>query len=113
MKRWRCTECSAVHTVRPQAFCSRFLSPWYLILTSLLVKQLHQRWLSLTSRQRQQYWMRGYLKQRQIAGGLVGVEQLHDAGLIVATHSLTERVVHSFQWPAYLSFAATGGPGHG
>ena len=38
-------------------------------------------------RQRQQYWNRGYLKQRQAAGGC-GIWELYEAGLIVATHSL-------------------------
>lgn len=110
MKRWRCPDCTAVHTVRPEEYWRRFLSPWYLILASLLLRLLHQRWLSLALRQRQQYWRRGYLKQRQIAGGLAGVEELHDAGIIVATHSLTERVVHQLRWTAYPTFAATGGP---
>ena len=113
MKRWRCPDCCAVHTVRPEGYWRGFLSPWYLILASLSVKLHHQRWLSLASRQRQQYWMRGYLKQRQIAGGLTVVEQLHDAGIIVATHSLTERVVHGLRWVAHPSFAATAGSGGG
>jgi len=113
MKRWRCPDCCAVHTVRPEQYWRAFLSPWYLILASLSVKLLHQRWLTLSSRQRQQYWMRGYRKQQQIAGGLAGVEQLRDAGIIVATHSLTKCAVHSLRWDAHPSFAATGGPGHG
>ncbi len=60
-------------------------------------------------RQRQQYWGRGYLKQRQIAGGLAGIDELHDAGIIVATHSLTERWVHRLQAAPHPRFAVTGG----
>jgi hypothetical protein len=108
MKRWRCSECGAVHTVRPAEYWRRFLSSWYLIVASLIEKLLHGRWLSLASRQRQAYWKRGYLKQRQIAGGLAGVEELHDAGIIVATHSLTDRWVHRLQFTTHLSFSSTG-----
>lgn len=108
MKRWRCTECGAVHTVRPDGYWRRFLSPWYLILASLMLKMLQDRWLSLASRQRQQYWRRGYLKQRQIAGGLAGVEELHDEGIIVATHSLTDRWIEPLGRAVHRRFAVTG-----
>jgi hypothetical protein len=78
-------------------------------VTSLTQKLFYGRWLSVEDRQRQQYWMRGYRKQQQIAGGLATVQQLHDAGLIVATHSLTERRAPWRPGLPHLSFAATGG----
>ena len=65
--------------------------------------------LSVAGRQRQQYWMLGYLKQRQAAGGRVGVWELHDAGLIVATHSLTDRWIDSSGGAVHRRFAVTGG----
>ena len=108
MKRWRCPDCGVVYTMRPSTHWRRFLSPWWLILASLLQKVLHGRWLSVAGRQRQQYWQRGYLKQRQVAGGLVGVEELHEMGIIVATHSLTERRIQLFEPSAHRTFAATG-----
>lgn len=86
------------------------MSPWWLILASLLQKVVHGRWLSVVGRQRQQYWRRGYLKQRQVAGGLAGVEELDDAGIIVATHSLTDRWILRFPYCTNLTFAATGPP---
>jgi hypothetical protein len=107
MKRWRCPDCGAVHTMRPQTHWRRFLAPWWLVLASLLQKLLQARWLSMAGRQRQQYWIRGYLKQRQAAGGLAGVWELYDAGLIVATHSLTERWADPFRTKTYLTLAAT------
>jgi len=107
MKRWRCPVCGAVHTARPHTHWRRFLSPWSLILVSLIGKLQQARWLSVPGRQRQQYWIRGYLKQRQIAGGHAEVWELHEAGLIVATHSLTERWVDPFRQPPYSTFAAT------
>ena len=107
MKRWRCPDCKAVHTMRPQTHWRRFLAPWWLILVSLLQKLLLARRLSMAGRQRQQYWMRGYLKQRQAAGGLAGVWELHDAGLIVATHSPSERWADPFRPKTYSTLAAT------
>jgi hypothetical protein len=86
------------------------LSPWWLILASLLQKVVHGRWLSVAGRQRQQYWSRGYLKQRQVAGGLAGVEELHEMGIIVATHSLSDGRIQRFAHSANLTFAATGAP---
>jgi hypothetical protein len=61
----------------------------------------------MAARQRQQYWVRGYRKQRQIAGGLVGVWELHEAGIIVATHSLMDRRVDAAAYPTHPSLAAT------
>lgn len=113
MKRWRCPDCGAVHTVRPAEYWRRFLLPWFVVLASLLEKLVHGRWLSLTNRQRQQYWKSGYLKQRQIAGGLAGVEELHDEGIIVATHSLTDRWVHRLQFSTHPSFSSTPGDAGG
>lgn len=89
------------------------MSPWWLVLTSLLQKVLQGRWLSITGRQRQQHWMIGYRKQRQAAGGRAGVWELHDAGLIVATHSLTDRWIDPALYPPYRRFAATGTAGGG
>jgi hypothetical protein len=96
--------------MRPSTHWRGFLSPWWLILASLLQKVVQGRWLSVAGRQRQQYWRRGYLKQRQVSGGLAGVEELHDAGIIVATHSLTDRQIQRFPYCANLAFAATGAP---
>lgn len=109
MKRWRCPECNAVHAMRPSTHWRRFLSPGWLILVSLLQKVLQGRWLSVVGRQRQQYWMLGYLKQRQASGGCMGVWELHDAGLIVATHSLTDRWIEPLGWAVHRRFAATAG----
>jgi ribosomal protein S27AE len=113
MKRWRCPACGAVLTVRPSTHWRRFLCPWWLILASLMQKVLQGRWLSLCGRQRQQYWGTGYLKQRQLAGGLVGIEALHEMGIIVATHSLTDRWVLSRNSCPNPSLAETGVPGGG
>lgn len=79
-------------------------------MLSVLHRLEQGRRLSMVARQRQQYWVRGYRKQRQIAGGLAGVWELHDAGIIVATHSLTDRLLDVAAYPTHRRLAATGQP---
>lgn len=67
----------------------------------------------MIGRQRQQYWVRGYRKQCQIAGGRAGVWELHDARIIVATHSLTDRRFDVAVYPTHPSLAATMRPSGG
>jgi len=108
MKRWRCPDCGAVHTVRPHTHWRRFLAPWWLIVAGLVQKVVHGRWLSLAGRQRQQYWRVGYLKQRQASGGLAGVMELVEAGIVAATHSLTDRWSPLPEGTPHRRLAATG-----
>jgi len=77
---------------------------------SVLQRLEQGRRLSMVGRQRQQYWVRGYRKQRQIAGGLAGVWELHEAGIIVASHSLTDCVREAAAYPTHRRFAATDPP---
>jgi hypothetical protein len=86
------------------------MAPWWLILVSLLQKHFPARWLSLLARQRQQYWNHGYRRQQQAAGGLAGIWALQEAGLIVATHSLSDRFTPVIAEPPYSRFALTAGP---
>ena len=110
MRRWRCPDCHAVHTARPHTHWRRFMAPWWLILVSLLQKHFQARWLSLLERQRQQYWNHGYRRQQQAAGGLAEIWALWEAGLIVATHSLSDRLVTMSPDAPYPRFAVTAGP---
>ena len=96
--------------MRPRTHWRRFLAPWWLILVSLIQKTQQARWLSVVGRQRQQYWLRGYLKQRQIVGGLAGIWVLQELGIIVATHSLSDRVHGVANDGPYPRFAVTAGP---
>ena len=52
-----------MHTTRPQSHWRGFLAPWSVIVVSLLRKLKGGRWLSLISRQRQQYWWHGFSLQ--------------------------------------------------
>ena len=59
VKRYRCPECRAVHTLRPERFYKGFYYSVWTILLSLLSRIIHGRWLRGLSRQVQQYWWRG------------------------------------------------------
>lgn len=111
VKRWRCPACGAVYTMRPSRYWRRFLAPVKMILTSLVGKLCDGRWLPGLSRQRQQYWWRGLQSQSQRNGTTVDLATLEAEGIIVATHSLTDRQVVWTPVRAYRSFAATAPPG--
>jgi hypothetical protein len=91
--------------MRPARYWRRFWAPAWLIVTCLLQKKLYGRWLSLLSRQRQQYWQKGFLLQN-LRDGLehpLLLQQL--SPLIFATHSLTHREIVEFPQVAHPSFA--------
>jgi hypothetical protein len=81
-----------------------------LILMSLLEKQSYNRWLPSISRQRQQYWWRGWTMQKAYTGTTQGMQQLFLSGIILATHSLLEREMHLVYEPPHRSFAVTKPP---
>ena len=81
------------------------------IVTSLMDKAAGGRWAHEISRQRQQYWFRGFRIQ-SLFTGLPGatLDTLLAAGLIPPTHSLTDRA--TIPWPElpYRRLAATAPP---
>lgn len=93
MKRYRCAQCRAVHTIRPLGYWRKFIAPVEAVVRSVRNKIEHGRWVGEWSRQRQQYWWRGF-RLRLTAWGIPTeptVKKLWEllrAGLIVATHSL-------------------------
>jgi len=66
-----------------------------------------QKWGTAFSRQRQQYWWRGYQRQSRFWGPVVPLPTLVAEGIIVATHSLTHRAIRAFAEPAHPIFAVT------
>ena len=66
MKRWRCVDCGAVHTMRPASHWRGFWATIVLIMSSLRAKVEGRRWLAEVSRQRQQYWWHGFQRQRHV-----------------------------------------------
>lgn len=92
LKRYRCADCGAVHTARPQSHYRGFWASITSILDSLFERVLHNRWCSVLSRQRQQYWWRGFVKQasRQCnpqEDSLALLFKLISQRIILSTHS--------------------------
>lgn len=111
MKRWRCPDCGAVHTCRPNTHWRRFwtsIAAIILSLTGILGAKPNQ---PSVSRQSRQYWRRGYRIQ-SLVPGLPGstVQELLDGGIMAATHSLTDRAIRLWPEPPHPRLAATGPP---
>lgn len=113
MKRWRCPECRTVYTTRPDGYWRGFWAARLIIMISLIGKLLTGRWLSSVSRQRQQYWWRGYRRHAPIRADWQSVNELLSAGVILATHSLTHCEVTAVRIPPNRIFAVTAGSDYG
>ena len=107
MKRWRCVDCGAVHTMRPASHWRGFWATIALILESLGGKLAGHSWLATVSRQRQQYWWRGFQRQRRVAGAPTSLSELLDQRVIVATHSLGFRCLKDLPHDPHRIFAVT------
>jgi hypothetical protein len=107
MKRWRCPECGAIHTARPLEYWRGFWASSSTILASLWTRVEKHRWLESLSRQRQEYWWRGLEISRVVAAMAEGLEELLDAGTIIATHSLLYREIRYTGEPPHRIFAFT------
>lgn len=107
IKRWRCPECRAVHTMRPDSHWRGFWADRSTILRSLERKDSDGRWLPDLCRERQQYWWRGFQIQRRFHGAFESLSILIDRQVIAATHSLTHREIRFFEHPPHRIFAFT------
>lgn len=112
LKRYRCVDCGAVHTVRPESHYRGFWASWRTILCSLIEKGIKNRWLKGVSRQRQQYWWKGFLRQasRQCnlqEEPLFSLIKLFSKNVILATHSLKYFEIKPPKVSTHLIFAVT------
>jgi hypothetical protein len=101
-----------VHTVRPQTYYRGFWASIASILESLVERALGNRWCPTLSRQRQQYWWRGFVKQASRQSNLQGDPvaiffTLLSQGIIPSTHSSTYCEIKPFGIGTYRSFAVT------
>lgn len=96
LKRYRCVDCHSVHTLRPKDHWRRFQTTTATILESLRIKILENRWVDGVSRQRQQYWLRGFKKQLRIdhpSDGMITHKRLK---ILLSKHVIA--VTHSLKW---------------
>jgi hypothetical protein len=77
------------------------------ILFALLRREAGGKWLAGVSRQRQQYWQRGFRKQSLFAGPALTVVQLVGRAVIAATHSFTHREIIPYPYLPNSIFAVT------
>ena len=116
MKRYRCPDCGAVHTVRPDTHWRGFWASRRLILICLVRKLKKDRWLQRLSRQRQQYWWKGFRKQAARYSGILdfseALRELVRHPVIVSTHSLQYTEMTSVLDPPYRIFAVTAAGGY-
>ena len=113
MKRWRCPECHTVYTTRPDTHWRGFWATRLIILVSVMGKVLNGHWLTSISRQRQQYWWRGYQRHAPIHTDWQKVKELLAVGVILSTHSLTHCEVTTVRIPPNRTFAVTTGSEYG
>jgi hypothetical protein len=115
MKRYRCVSCGAIHTMRPSSHWRGFWAPWRQILASMRRKLKKGRWLSGLSRQRQQYWWKGFAKQaareRHQPRSLDSLKELVGGLRILCTHSLQYCEMRPFGELPHRMFAVTAGGG--
>ncbi len=109
IKRWRCPDCHAVHTMRPSSHWRGFWATIALIVSSLQAKLSREPWLRAISRQRQQYWWHGFQRQQHLQGAATELYDLLAAGVIASTHSLRFRRVVSLRKDPHRIFAVTTG----
>jgi len=97
--------------MRPCSHWRGFWAPGEVILESLQSKLSGTPWLARLSRQRQQYWWRGFLQQasrgRLQAPGPRVLRQLLRQRIILATHSLKYLEVRPLEHPPHRIFAVT------
>lgn len=63
IKRYRCPECSSIHTMRPAEFWTSFQYSISTILSCLKNKINKNKWANCAVRQNQQYWFKGLMLQ--------------------------------------------------
>jgi transposase-like protein len=116
LKRWRCPECGAVHTVRPEGFLPRIMTPIKGIYNVLVNKLNGGTFFREFSRQSQQYWWKGFQFQydrqkRKNSSTDFLREQLHSHGIFTGK-ALKYRVIPVSYKSPYLTFALTCGKYH-
>jgi hypothetical protein len=93
--------------MRPGGHWRGFWATVALIVLSLQSKLSGSHWLAEVSRQRQQYWWRGYQRQSHVAGASASLSQLLEQRVIAATHSLRFRSLGFLPDDPHRIFAVT------
>jgi hypothetical protein len=111
LKRWRCPECKAVHTVRPVQYSPRYHYPKHQQIKSLLEKFSGKPFLKAIPRQVQQHWKKMFLRQLKQRANWPDPLTSLKTQLKISQFYLSKQIVHCENWLAaespYLTFALT------
>lgn len=111
MKRWRCPDCGAVHTARPEEYVPGFQFPRNMIFASVGRKLQGKTFLKGIHRQTQQYWLKALLFQSRLLENWTDLfkffHTMVKTGQKPLTFRLNYRVIPSMNDPPYLDFAVT------
>lgn len=111
MKRYRCPDCRAVHTCRPEGFLPGMQYPVQTQKSCLETKIDGKPFLRSVSRQSQQHWWKAFLKRCREVGNWSDQRYLLRHFLSNNQLPVTTRRIYRESWPTakapYLPFAMT------
>ena len=114
LRRWRCPDCKAVHTVRPADYPPGSAYPAELRNRSILTKLDGGVFLPEVPRQNQQYWKKAFEFTLRRDENWPSARNFLETRVVTAhqtvSFSLKYRVIPSGLDPPYLDFAVTRGP---
>ena len=113
MKRWRCPECGAVHTARPQEYAPGVQHSMVVQQESLLAKLAGKPFLPELSRQVQQHWKKIFTERCGSQKNWMYPDEQMAVAVKISQTGITKRRIHRESLPdaepPYLPFALTVG----
>jgi hypothetical protein len=111
MKRWRCPDCGAVHSCRPEAYLPGMQYPQEIQRMSLEAKLAGKIFLTSLPRQNQQYWWKAFQRQCLETGNFNDLREFHVKNLALGQLWISKRRIYRASWlravTPYLPFALT------
>ena len=106
IKRYRCPDCHAVHTLRPFDYSPGFQYSWTTIQNSIQEKKNGSNFLKTVSRQCQQYWFKAYRFQQKRQRNFTVSYDIPSSQKDV-TFRINYHEIPCTEDPPYLPFAVT------
>jgi hypothetical protein len=111
IKRWRCPDCSGVHTARPHEYPVGSQYPIRTRLESVLARIEGRRFFRTVPRQTQQYWWKAFKFQSRQHENWPSLNDFYDeqitSGIKPISFRLKYRAIPSCNGPPYLNLAVT------
>lgn len=111
MKRWRCPDCGAVHTARPESYIPGMQYPQAIQQVSLEAKLSGRSFIKTISRQIQQYWWKTFVSRSRESANWTQLPIFYQKSLEAGQLPVTKKRIYRASWPTvvapYLPFAVT------